>query len=205
MAKAVELLVEVRRRTENPVRRRTPKGALSNGKQTRKSWLQPGQGTTRPGQDGGWQKYVVGMPGRCVSLRRSHGRAIAACRRLCVGFATIGRMVSLPPPSGESSPCDQIHLVGAIHVRSAHLPSGTGSRFGTDIGAGWRAGQSGGTHPVNRSQLERRLEIVARSRPIARWTGARFGHDPERVIDRRARRGRERRTRGRQKQRHSTW
>ena len=59
--------------------------------------------------------------------------------------------------------------------------------------------------PGNRSQLERCLEIVARSRPIARWTGARFGHDPERVIDRRALRGRERRTRGRQKQRHSTW
>ena len=68
-------------------RRRTPKGAWSNGKQTRKSWLQPGQGTTRPGQDGGWQRYVVGMPGRRFSLRRSRGRAIAAWRGLCVVFA----------------------------------------------------------------------------------------------------------------------
>ena len=86
-AKAVELLVEVRRRTENPIRRRTPKGAWSNGKQTKKSWLQPGQGTTRPGQDGGWQRYVVGIPGRLFSLRTSRGRAIAAWRGLCVCFA----------------------------------------------------------------------------------------------------------------------
>ena len=69
------------------IRRRTPKRAWSNGKQTRKSWLQPGQGTTRPGQDGGWQRYVVGMRGRRFSLRRSRGRAIAAWRGLCVGFA----------------------------------------------------------------------------------------------------------------------
>ena len=45
---------------KNPIRRRTPKRAWSNEKQTRKSWLQPGQGTTRPGQDGGWQKVRRG-------------------------------------------------------------------------------------------------------------------------------------------------
>ena len=63
-------------------------------KQTKRSWLHLGQGTTKPGQDGGRQRYVVGMPGRCFPLRRSHGlhyplarSSDAACRRLCVVFA----------------------------------------------------------------------------------------------------------------------
>ena len=62
------------------------------------------------------------------------------------------------------------------------LPSGTGPRFGTRVGAGYRAGALASTHPVNRSQLDRRLELAARSRTIAAPIGARFGHGPETAI-----------------------
>ena len=78
MAKAVELLVKVRRRTENLFPAAYAKRSLPNGKQMRRSWLQLGQGSRKPGQDKKWQIHVVGMPGRCFLLRRSHGRAIAA-------------------------------------------------------------------------------------------------------------------------------
>ena len=86
-AKVVELLVEVRRRTEYLVPAVSAKRSLPNGKQMRRSWLQLGQGSRKPGQDGGWQKHLVGMPGRRFLLRISHGRAIAAWRGLCVVFA----------------------------------------------------------------------------------------------------------------------
>ena len=86
-AKAVELLVEVRRRTENRIPSAYAKRSLPNGKQMRRSWLQLGQGSRKPGQGGRWQIHVVGMPGRRFLLRISHGRAIAAWRGLCVGFA----------------------------------------------------------------------------------------------------------------------
>ena len=52
LAKAVEVLVEVRRRTENLIPSAYAKRSLPNGKQMRRSWLQPGQGTRKPGQDG---------------------------------------------------------------------------------------------------------------------------------------------------------
>ena len=72
----------------------------------------------------------------------------------------------------------------AIHACSARRPSSTGSRFGTGTGAEQRAVRSGGTHPVNRSQLGRRLELAARRRPISVPICARFGHDPEPTIAR---------------------
>ena len=46
MAKAVELLVEVRRRTANLVPAASAKRSLPNGTQMRRSWLQLEQGTT---------------------------------------------------------------------------------------------------------------------------------------------------------------
>ena len=72
----------------------------------------------------------------------------------------------------------------AIHACSARRPSSTGSRFGTGMGAEQRAVRSGGAHPVNRSQLGRRLELAARRRPISVPICARFGHDPEPTIAR---------------------
>ena len=62
---------------------------------------------------------------------------------------------------------------------------------------GFRAVELASTHPVNRSQLDRRLELAARSRPIARRLGARFEHGPAPASDRRALAGRERHPRGR--------
>ena len=89
LAKAVELLVKVRRRTKYLVPAANAKRSLPNGKRIRmrRSWLQLGQGGRKPGQGGKWQIHVVGMPGRCFLLRISHGRAIAAWRGLCVVFA----------------------------------------------------------------------------------------------------------------------
>ena len=90
-----------------------------------------------------------------------------------------------------------VHQVGASHARSVRLTSGTGSRVGMGMGMGQRADELAGSHPVNRSQLGRRRELAARSRPIARRLGARFGHGPATASDQRAQAGRERRTRGR--------
>ena len=70
----------------------------------------------------------------------------------------------------------------AIHACSARRPSSTGSRFGTGMGAEQRAVRSGGAHPVNRSQLGRRLELDARSRPEIWPCGAPFGHEAERAL-----------------------
>ena len=47
MAKAVELLVKVRCLTENLVPAACAKRSLPNGKQTKRSWLQLEQGTTK--------------------------------------------------------------------------------------------------------------------------------------------------------------
>ena len=55
----------------------------------------------------------------------------------------------------------------AIHACPAQRSSGTGSWFGTGMGVRQRSGPLGGAHPVNRSQLNRRLELDARSRPIS--------------------------------------
>jgi len=85
LAKAVELLVEVRRRTENLIPSAYAKRSLPNGKQMSRSWLQPGQGTRKPGQDGGWQKHVVGMPGRCFFAAN-----IARSSNCCVAWVVCG-------------------------------------------------------------------------------------------------------------------
>ena len=51
------------------------------------------------------------------------------------------------------------------HARAAHLPNACmRSRYGKDVRAGQQAGELAATHPVNRSQLDRRLELAARIR-----------------------------------------
>ena len=44
----------------------------------------------------------------------------------------------------SSAPVQRLHRVGDPRMLSARLPSGTGSRFGTGVEAGQRAGQSAG-------------------------------------------------------------
>ena len=66
----------------------------------------------------------------------------------------------------------------AIHACPAQRSSGTGSWFGTGMGVRQRSGPLGGAHPVNRSQLNRRLELDARSRPMSCAICALFGQRP---------------------------
>jgi len=53
----------------------------------------------------------------------------------------------------------------AIHAVAARLPRATSSVFGMNSGATQRADELAATDPVNRSQLGRRLELAAHSRP----------------------------------------
>ena len=54
----------------------------------------------------------------------------------------------------------------AIHALAARLPRATGSRSGMNSGTTQRADELAATDPVNRARLDRRLELVARSRPL---------------------------------------
>ena len=117
--------------------------------------------------------------GQMASLRK---RSIPRPRR----HTPAGRRLPAPAlwqPSSASASTRAIHLVGSqSRARCGDLPSGTGSRLGTSVGVGYRAGALVSTHPVNRSQLDRHLELAARSRTIAAPIGARFGHGPETAI-----------------------
>ena len=65
-----------------------------------------------------------------------------------------------------------------IHACSARLPSGTGSRFGTCVEAGQRAGQSAGNPLSNQLTPHASSDCAARSRPKLRTICAPLGHDP---------------------------
>ena len=94
LAKAVELLVKVRRRTKNLIAAAYAKRSLPNGNQMRRSWLQLGQGSRKPGQDGGWQIHVVGMPGRgffVANIARSSDCCVAW---VVCGFRICGTYIS---------------------------------------------------------------------------------------------------------------
>ena len=152
---------------------------------------------------------------RCANRTRPPLRSLAAEGASASGRAERPRFHSCPthssraaalsaPATPRLSGCTHalgarcpMQQVDASHERSARLPSGTWSRVGMGMGVGYRAHAWVGTHPVNRSQLDRRWEFAARSRPIVRWIGERFGHGPATASDRRSQAGRERRTRGR--------
>ena len=69
------------------------------------------------------------------------------------------------------------------YARCHHLrPRATGSILGTNSRATQRADELAAADPVNRSQLGRRLELDARSRPEIWPCGAPFGHEAERAL-----------------------
>ena len=93
-AKAVELLVKVRRRTQNPVRRRAPKRALSNGKQTKRragcSWgrVPQSQGKMEGGKGTSWDAREI------FSVAKIARSSDCCVPRVVCGFRFCGTHIS---------------------------------------------------------------------------------------------------------------
>ena len=138
--------------------------------------------------------------------RRSPRRSIAPAARRYAHASAFSQFIRTdqrghwPWPGGNSlAACCALALSAHFapgwrptHVLRTPFERHRGSRLGTGVGVGYRAGALASTHPVNRSQLDRRLELATRSRPIAAPIGARFGHGPETAIACGARASRER-------------